>query len=487
MSTNKRPNKHPIPSDTQMAEDAKAKAEESTAIEPFAKDNADTVNKRLKEIQKTSGQTTQKVNIEAYREFWYSMFSELGEVEPLGYEEKVAAENEKRRKKPDPEHIYGDQLLNNTAAVLCRLGGDDWGQHGTVVFFVQAAYRDQKNHWKTLATMVTTPGTKKANFREYVGKEIYQRTFRTPFQTFLDVSFPAVNENTESGPAITFDHNGYPQLPDIDVKSTTPKLSFAFQHSQKSESIRPADWSKTPTPWKALSSIGYTKIFDCAEQAKYLTSLDLEDLDVGRLYRNIMLCQTGGTSSFVLNQSLTCEILDDLAGDVHTSGGGTLESPDPSSTRRKENKGRSIAAALPGKEFTKLVATRQQPVNPKLPLTPKFPPGMIDMHDVDKSASGEATSPASGQVSPSPIGSFDSDKWQGIDDSTGSLSPIDFHFNLQGIDEPMKSLTPINCSDGHTSPSSSPPHADRAVTTQHLNKRKATGEGVRLQKRHKRS
>ena len=94
-----------IPSKSQIIPSG-TKPRAATAIELFAKDNADAINKHVKEIWKTTCQTMQEVNLEAYREVRNSMFGQLDEAEVLEYKEKAAAENEKRKRKSDPKHIY---------------------------------------------------------------------------------------------------------------------------------------------------------------------------------------------------------------------------------------------------------------------------------------------------------------------------------------------------------------------------------------------
>ncbi|RXW12070.1 hypothetical protein EST38_g13782 [Candolleomyces aberdarensis] len=404
-----------IPTKSQAVTSAN-KPRAATAIELFGKDNVETINKCVKEIRKMTGRTTQQVNLEAYREVRDSMFSQLGEAELLEFKEKAAAENEKQKRKPDPQHIYDNQLhlSNNTMAVLRKLGGDDWGQHGSVVFFVQAAYRDQKNRWKTLTTTVTTPGMKNTDFREYLGEEVYQGTFRAPFRNFLDILFPAPDETPESGLAITFNCDRYPQLPDIDIESTPPKITRSII-----KEYLDAVWVST----------GYTKIFNCAEEVKYLTSIDLEDMDMGQLYRNITLCQAHGALSFALNESLTYELLNDLIEDGFDGDSDILELPDPSAIRCKGNKAGNIA--VPSREKSgKINAAQQQPplsppqvsTNSKSPSPIDFSP---DMHDADKSTSGKTASPPPGRMSPSPFRYSDDNEWQGID-STRSPSPVPF-------------------------------------------------------------
>jgi hypothetical protein len=41
------------------------------------------------------------------------------------------------------------KISDNAAAALMSLRGNDWGQHGEVVFFLQGAYRDKENAVKT--------------------------------------------------------------------------------------------------------------------------------------------------------------------------------------------------------------------------------------------------------------------------------------------------------------------------------------------------
>ena len=78
----------------------------TTAIEMFAKDNAQAINNGVRKIREKTGRSTQEANLDAYREVRESMFNQLGEDALQEYEEKAAAENERRKKKPDEEHIF---------------------------------------------------------------------------------------------------------------------------------------------------------------------------------------------------------------------------------------------------------------------------------------------------------------------------------------------------------------------------------------------
>ncbi|KAJ2924372.1 hypothetical protein H1R20_g12726, partial [Candolleomyces eurysporus] len=161
---------------------------------------------------------------------------------------------------------------------------------------------------------------------------------------------PAPDETSESGLARTFSCDRYPQLLDIDIKSTPPKITRSI--------IK-----------------------------EYLNAV--WDMDVGRLYRNITLCQARGASSFTLNESLTYELLNDLIGDGFDSDSDILKLPDPSAIRRKGNKAGNIA--VPSREKSgKIDASQQKPppsppqvsTNSKSPSPIDFSP---DMHDADKS------------------------------------------------------------------------------------------------------
>ena len=40
---------------------------------------------------------------------------------------------------------HQNEVSDNATTALWRLIGNDWGQHGDVVFFLQGAYRDENN------------------------------------------------------------------------------------------------------------------------------------------------------------------------------------------------------------------------------------------------------------------------------------------------------------------------------------------------------
>jgi hypothetical protein len=102
------------------------------------------------------------------------MYDKLPASEKAKFEELAAEHNEMIKGPPPVDHIYQYVILDilmpiltnisrnqgtiieNVARYLASLDGNDWGQCGDVVFFLQGAYRDAEGATKTFQYVFST-------------------------------------------------------------------------------------------------------------------------------------------------------------------------------------------------------------------------------------------------------------------------------------------------------------------------------------------
>ncbi|RDB30533.1 hypothetical protein Hypma_007049 [Hypsizygus marmoreus] len=271
----------------------------TTGIEVFAQENKTNIHAKITEERTQLGQSPKEANLPLHRKLKKELFEELDEDARAEYEAKAAELNARRDQPPDPKLVFGNQdsLIATTSSTLRKMCGWEWGGHGDVVFFVQAAYRDEEGHLKSFNVTVSKEA-KSASFSETY-TDI--KNFRKHFKQFAHELLPAprVKEMTPRSPhqepnlVIAYNEDGYPLLPSVDPESIpvaacrqllTKYIEFAWGLS--SSAAVPSDILGSPL----RDSVGLVSHNDLAT----FPSLDLKVMkgtDVLRLYTTIFDAQ----------------------------------------------------------------------------------------------------------------------------------------------------------------------------------------------------
>jgi hypothetical protein len=146
----------------------------TTAQDIFAKTCKEDVRRQLQIELKEAGDIPQGGNIRQHRVVKNAMYDKLPADEKAKFEALATEHNETIKGPPPADHIYQyvtldllvsvlinisrnqDTIIENVAQYLASLDGNDWGQCGDVVFFLQGAYRDAEGATKTFQCVFHT-------------------------------------------------------------------------------------------------------------------------------------------------------------------------------------------------------------------------------------------------------------------------------------------------------------------------------------------
>ncbi|GLB34089.1 hypothetical protein LshimejAT787_0109730 [Lyophyllum shimeji] len=197
-----------------------ARPRATNAVELFAQDNQTDIRAKMAEQRGESGQSS-KDNLSLHRKIKTELFNELDEETRLRYEADAAAFNASLEQPPDAAVVFAKQqgLISAASESLRKLCGWGWNGHGDVVFFVQAAYRDNEDHLKTFNITVSQE-PKPASF---VNVCTDFKKVRSEFRQFAEDMFPPKRSeepvSTTTNLVITFNKKGLPMLPSMDPES----------------------------------------------------------------------------------------------------------------------------------------------------------------------------------------------------------------------------------------------------------------------------
>jgi hypothetical protein len=141
-------------------------------LDVFVEENKEAIVEKARELAQDEGPRAPGETLNSWKQARQVMFDGLDSDAKAKYESQAAAQNKKLDCPPDEKEIYAYVMLcmqciiimlinydiySNQACLvpkindaLLSLSGRDWGQCGPLVYFVQAAYRNEKDRLKTL-------------------------------------------------------------------------------------------------------------------------------------------------------------------------------------------------------------------------------------------------------------------------------------------------------------------------------------------------
>ncbi|KAF8057827.1 hypothetical protein FPV67DRAFT_1723628 [Lyophyllum atratum] len=323
-----------------------SKPRATNAVKLFAAENSDAINQKIKSDRVELGLTPQQANLKLWHKHKNELYDELDDETHNKYETMAAEHNARLTQPPSREAVFAKQnaLMPTTAAALESMCG--WGHegHGDVAFFVQVAYRNEKDDVK----MFNCP-----NFKDY----------RKEFRQFFDKTLPVTRvdaSDSKSGSApnpltISFNEDGIPLLPtdepdDIPAKTARVLLVRYFEAMWKHS-------NSGAIPWDVLAASDRSSVGLVHEALAAYPSLHIDRMkfpEVLQLYGLIFEAQ--GRSEYIVQFSASThgdDGDDDDIIEIHSAGPSqAVLPPSPSAPSAASDASPQSGPAIPILDFT---------------------------------------------------------------------------------------------------------------------------------------
>ncbi|KIM73871.1 hypothetical protein PILCRDRAFT_14861 [Piloderma croceum F 1598] len=267
----------------------------TNTVDLFAKSHQDELRAAATSKMDEEGTVIRGANLALYHDAKRDAYVALPGAEKAKWEALAKEHNDRIKEPPSTEYIYEHQneVADNATAALWGLRGNDWGQYGEVIFFLQGAFRTKENAVKTFHSSVGIPSESGRSFQQ----DLDWTEHRWLFKKWASEMIPVVAVAETNGgpkddiPGLIYRLDGSPLLPSIELKAHAPdiivKLLNAFMIAAWKHAIPPT--VSTDIPWNTLNT--YITATSIPAGVTTMVPEKMSVVEAYLLYNHILLLQ----------------------------------------------------------------------------------------------------------------------------------------------------------------------------------------------------